>query len=150
MDLYFGLQQETLSFYWLSGCLGRQLWGFQHSETWLSQLMPWFVAVGFTFFSLSLKWTYENGCIVVRRIKVSFLSVQRCFLRWAWHQWPDIISPAHSKLNVFLAHKPVLHCLNRLRQPLKSQTVQLTGCRADFFFPMYYFKIWPLTNWKPL
>lgn len=53
------------------------------------------------FFFLSLKWTYENGCIIVRRIKVSFLSVQRCFLRWTRHQWPDIISPAHSKLNVF-------------------------------------------------
>lgn len=53
------------------------------------------------FFFLSLKWTYENGCIIVRRIKVSFLSVQRCFLRRTRHQWPDIISPAHSKLNVF-------------------------------------------------
>lgn len=113
--------------------------------------------VYFFFFFLSLKWTYENGCIVVRRIKVSFLSVQRCFLRWARHQWPDIISPAHSRLNVFswLAN---LCCVAwadwsslpkaavfASQLPLQLSSGMQTSCSQCIIL-----KVWPLTNWKPL
>lgn len=81
-----------------------QLQAFQNREIDFAGLVLWFAVVGFVF-SLSLRWTYENGCIAIKRIKLSFLSEQICFLRWTRCQWPDItpflLSPAHSELHVF-------------------------------------------------
>lgn len=57
---------------------------------------------------------------------------------WTRHQWPDIIFPSSQQVEcVSLAHKPVLCCLKRLKQPPK-------GCRvcqpADFLFSVHCFK----------
>lgn len=66
MDLYFGLQQESLSFYWLSECLGRQLWGFQHSETdFAGLLLPWLAGLLLGLFFLKFKmnlWKWMYCC----------------------------------------------------------------------------------------
>ena len=123
---------------------------------WCFGLLP--LGLGFCW---SLKWTYENGCVAIRRIKVSFLSVQICVLRWTRCQWPDIItpfllSPVHSRLSVSLARKPMVWSLSELKwspqccpvcrlalQPYRvARRLLCTQCIV--------LKVWPLTNLKPL
>ena len=161
MDLDLGLQPREFGLLLTVRVPGDSSWGFDTVK-----LILWGWCFGLLLlglgFSLSLKWTYENGCIIIRRIKVSFLSVQTCFLRWTRHQWPDIItpfllSPVHSKLNVFFsAHKPVIWSLNELKWSPESHGVcrlalqpYRVACRL-LCSQCIVLKVWPLTNWKPL
>lgn len=100
------------------------------------------------FFSWSLRWTYENGCIAIRRIKLSFLSVQIHLLEVDWmsagrHNNPFSPMPCSQRAaRIPLAHSPATGCVNvqkRLPQIHRVHGVGLTavlhGVQASLCFP---------------